>query len=136
MRRMWENKIYKIKKYKKKQKWEMEIQMRNGKYSHTNDMTMNHIEVIEKKKKTRKRVGSELSNLTLVWFSVLSCMVGVVCVVLCCVVVSPLFLFFSVLVCGCKERKEQKEKRERYRHTHEERERERGNVVFVIKKSF
>ena len=37
------------------------------------------------------------------------------CVVLCGVVVSPLFLFFSVLVCGCKERKEQKEKRERER---------------------
>ena len=98
-------------------------------------MTMNRIEVIEKKKKKiRKRVRSESSNFTLVWFSVLSCMVGVVwcCVVLCGVVVSPLFLFFSVLVCGCKERKEQKEKRERerYRHRHRhERERERKRCL-------
>ena len=47
-----------------------------------------------------------------------------VCVALCCVVVSPLFLFFSVLVCGCKERKEQKEKRERDTDTQTRRERE------------
>lgn len=105
-------------------------------------MTMNRIEVIEKKKKIRKRVRSESSNFTLVWFSVLSCMVGVVwcCVVLCCVVLSCL-LFFSSFRFSCVDAKREKnrKRRERERDTDTDtdtKERERGNVVFVIKKSF
>ena len=74
-------------------------------------MTMNRIEVIEKKKKIRKRVRSESSNFTLVWFSVLSCMVGVVW---CCVVLSCL-LFFSSFRFSCVDAKREKNRKRRER---------------------
>lgn len=102
-------------------------------------MTMNRIEVIEKKKKKLESV-SDQNRQTLPQFGFLFFPVWWVwCGVVWCCRVSSFSLLFGSRVWMQREKRTEREERERerYRHRHRhERERERGNVVFVIKKSF
>ena len=107
-------------------------------------MTMNRIEVIEKKKKKLESVSDQnrqtLPQFGFLFFPVWWVWCGVVlcCVVWCCRV-SSFSLLFGSRVWMQREKRTEREEREREIQTQTQtrkRERERGNVVFVIKKSF